>query len=139
MTPAFCRIKHDPEAGTYGDCVRACIASILELNSEDVPHFYEDNCSGETGHARIREWLAERKFVPFYVYFNGADPLETVLDHMAVANPETFYMLFGCSGLGDHVVVCQGGKIVHDPAWYPTGIKGANSNGFWSIMVIAVK
>lgn len=138
MKPVHCIIKHDPENGTYGDCVRACVASVLELPAMEVPHFYEDNCDGETGYARIREWLAGRNLAPFFVYFNGSDPLETVLEHMTVANPEAHYILYGNSGEGDHVVVCQGGKVVHDPAWIADGIAGPNSNGFWVVMVIAV-
>lgn len=139
MTPVHCLVKHNPDAGTFGDCVRACIASLLDMRAEDVPHFYEDDCDGETGIKRIYRFLSPLGLSPFFVYFNGSDPLETVLQHMAVANPDAHYMLYGNSGFGDHVVVCQGGKIVHDPAWVADGIEGPNSNGFWSIMVLAHK
>ena len=139
MTPVFCIVKHNPDAGTFGDCVRACIASLLNMKAEDVPHFYHDNCDGEIGHPRIREWLGQNNLAPFWVYFDGNDTLEKVLEMMALTNPETFYMLYGNTGYGDHVVVCQGGKIVHDPAWVPDGIVGPNSNGVWSVMAITVK
>jgi hypothetical protein len=33
--------KHDPANGSWGDCTRACVASILELPAEAVPHFCE--------------------------------------------------------------------------------------------------
>ncbi|RUW55633.1 hypothetical protein EOA32_01030 [Mesorhizobium sp. M1A.F.Ca.ET.072.01.1.1] len=139
MKPVFCQVKHDPDAGTFGDCVRACIASLLELGPGAVPHFYHDSCDGETGHTRIREWLATRGLVPFYAYYNGNDPLETVLEHMNTVNPGVHYMLYGNTGESDHVVVCCGNKIVHDPAWVPTDFVAANSTGYWSVMVIAVK
>jgi hypothetical protein len=136
MIPVFCKVKSDAEAGTFGDCVRACIASILELPAEDVPHFYHDNCVGETGHKRIREWLAGRKLAPFHAYYNGEARLETVLEHMKLVNPDIYYMLYGNSGGSDHVVVCRDDKIVHDPAWISDGIVSANSLGVWSVMVL---
>lgn len=40
MTPVEQRIPHDPMNGMYGDCMRACVASILDLEIEEVPHFY---------------------------------------------------------------------------------------------------
>lgn len=139
MTPVFCRVKHEPEAGTYGDCVRACIASLLDMQTEDVPHFYEDNCDGETGNARVSEWLDGRELVPFWTVFPGSDPLDAVFQHMGAVNPNVHYLLFGNSGAGDHVVVCKGGKIVHNPSWVDDGIAGPNSNGFWMIMVLTAK
>lgn len=39
MTPQDQEFLHDPENGVYGDCVRAVIASLLDLSIKDVPHF----------------------------------------------------------------------------------------------------
>jgi hypothetical protein len=139
MIPVHCIVKHNVDAGTFGDCVRACIASLLELPAEDVPHFYHDDCDGETGNARISEWLAGRGLVPFWSAFPGSDPLDAVLQHMNAINPNVHYMLYGNTGFGDHVVVCQGGKIVHDPAWVPDGLAAPNSSGLWVILVLAHK
>lgn len=38
MKPVRQLYRHDPANGVYGDCWRACIASVLELPIEDVPH-----------------------------------------------------------------------------------------------------
>lgn len=139
MKEVFCKVKHDPDAGLYGDCVRACIASILELKAEDVPHFHHDNCDAIEANARICEWLSGRGLVPFWTGFPGSEPLDAILQHMGEINPTVNYMLYGNNGSGDHVVVCQGGKIIHDPSWVNVGLAAPNSNGFWLTLVIAVK
>ena len=40
MIPVYSTVPHKPEEGLYGDCHRACVASVLELPSEAVPHFF---------------------------------------------------------------------------------------------------
>jgi len=39
MNPVKQKIKHLPHLKQYGDCHRACIVSILELDYDTVPHF----------------------------------------------------------------------------------------------------
>ena len=41
MKPIPQTILHDPADGRFGDCLRACIASILEMDSESIPNFAE--------------------------------------------------------------------------------------------------
>lgn len=137
MIPAFCRVKHDPENGTYGDCLRAVVASMLELNTEDVPHFFQDNCDGETGHERLRVFLQMDDLVPFMVYFDGSDSLENVLESQSTINPNVHFALFCQSETADHVVVCCDGKVVHNPSWVQGNVTGPNSNGYWGVMVFA--
>lgn len=134
MTPVRCRVKHDPP-NSYGDCVRACVATILDLDAEDVPHFYHDNPTGEVGMERMREWLRERGLAPFVTGY-PPDPLAEVLGYMNTVNPHVPYMLFGGTGDGDHVVVCIGGKIVHNPAWYGCSIIEPPSIGHWQVVVL---
>lgn len=140
MKPVHCRIAHEPENGKYGDCVRACIASLLELPAEDVPHFYEDDPGGDVANERIKTFLATKGFVPFWTFFDGETPLQAIFDQMLHANAGVYYMLFHETNAGgDHVVICQNDAVDFDPAWYRSGIKGPNSNGFWGVMVIAIK
>lgn len=130
-----CRVPHRPEENKYGDCVRACVASILELDAEHVPHFYHDNPTPEVGMQRIRDYLrpSHTAFVTNY----PPEPLNDLLLIMGEANPDTVYMLFGSVGEGDHVVICEGGKIIHNPAWIGCSLVGPGSHGFWQVMVIA--
>lgn len=141
MFPCNCRIKHDPENGQYGDCLRASIASVFNYTDpEDVPHFYHDGCDGETGNKRLREWLSkEHNCVPFLVYFDGGQSRDEVLNHINETNPDIYYLLFGASDKADHVVICRNNKIIHNTAWVGSHIIGPNSNGYWCVMVFVHK
>lgn len=135
MTPVDCMVTHNPP-NSYGDCVRACIATMLDLPSADVPHFAHDNAPGDVVYQRIRDWMAPRGYMPFWVNFPD-EPLDSVLSYIGTLNPDVTYMLYGSSGTGDHVVVCYGGCVVHNPQWGgPLSLAGPGSHGFWSTMVI---
>lgn len=41
MKPVDQLVRHDPEKGQRGDCTRACLASILEINGLTMPNFVE--------------------------------------------------------------------------------------------------
>lgn len=137
MIPVVCQVKHDPEAGTYGDCMRACVASIMELTPDQVPHFVRDNPNAIEAHQRMVEFLAEYNFAPFMINCGSEDTFADILDYMGKQNPTTYYMVFGRTDAGDHVIVCRGGEIAHDPAWYWSPLIGPGSSGEWCIMVIA--
>jgi hypothetical protein len=140
MIPAKCRVRHDTEEGTFGDCMRAVIASVLELDADTVPHFFHDNPEPEEGQRRVREWLSERGLAQFTMHLDGSIPLEDVLEFQGAQNPGAPIILLAQSGGGtDHVVIVQDGKITHDPSWFPCGIKGPNSAGYWSFTVIVRK
>lgn len=136
MTPVLCRVKHDPAAGTYGDCVRACIATIMDVDAEAVPHFVHDGCDGTTMQNRIRDWLAPQGLAPYWTHYDGNIPLEEVLETIGAQNPNVVYLLYGRNEGGNHVNVCCGDKIVHDPNWYRTAFRGCADWGAWSVMVI---
>jgi hypothetical protein len=60
VTPAYQEL-----VGIGGDCWRCCIATILDLPKEEVPHFYADfvanaDASNEKAEARTDAWLRER-------------------------------------------------------------------------------
>lgn len=137
MTPVVCRVKHDPEAGTYGDCLRACVATILDLDAEAVPHFFHDNCDGAQAQIRVRKYLAKLGYAPMFSNWPGEVSLTELQEFMASQNPGVVCVLFGSTVEGDHAVVCRDGKTVHNPAWFPHPIIGPNSAGWWQVMVVA--
>lgn len=137
VTPVLCRTRHQPP-DSYGDCVRACVATILNLDAEAVPHFVHDGCDGTEMQERLRSYLATRSLAPFWAHYPGDAPLAEVLDIVGSQNPNVPYLLYGHTGEGDHVVVCVGGEIVHDPNWYRVGFKKCASWGAWTVMVIGV-
>lgn len=72
MTPVFQEIFENGR----GDCLRASIASVLDIPLEEVPNFIEDKTKHQLDGAR--EWLAGRGRKLFYIRF--ADP-----EHLASA------------------------------------------------------
>lgn len=138
MTPVFCQVKHGPENGSHGDCLRACVASVLDMTSESVPHFFHDGCEGDIAMERITAFLATLALSPFYCSYPGAWALQDILEHHRQQNPTTTYILFGAVETGeDHAVVCKGGEEVHNPSWIAANIVGPGSTGHWTLLVIA--
>lgn len=85
-----------------GNCFSACVASLLELPIEDVPHFGSD----ETWWATFQAWLKPRDL--YAVLFKiGSDE----------QRPPGFHVVSGRSPRHDalHAVVGRGAEIVHDP------------------------
>lgn len=133
MIPVQCMVKHDPENGKYGDCLRACVASLLELPSENVPHFLYDGCEPEETYDRLRDWLFdEYKFRPFFTGYDASMEAEAVMQFMANVNPDIHYLLFAKG----HVVVCLNDKIAHDPAWSREPLVRPDVS--WTVMVLAL-
>lgn len=95
---------------TRGNCWQACLASILDLPLDDVPHFVDiDARGGENWFHSTINWLWKRG--------------------LAMYTPEThpenmYYLVTGKSPRGDfyHVVVYRNGELVHDPHPDRTGV-----------------
>lgn len=117
MFPQHCRIKHDPP-NSYGDCVRACIATMLSQEMTNVPHFVRDNPDGTVMLSRIRDFLTMFGLVPMISGFPASISLDELLKFMHETNPGISFMLL----TGNHAVVCMDGEIVHDPAWVRVAI-----------------
>lgn len=87
-----------------GNCLSACVASLLEISLLDVPYFGGD----DEWWASLRRWLQPR----------GLYALNSTLDASPDAwRPEGYYILAGQSPRGPwlHAVVARGHEIVHDP------------------------
>ena len=129
MIPIMQKYKHRPDDGVYGDCHRACIASILELGIDDVPHFLHDG-DQEKAHERINQWFEENELRGISIAYDTYP-----LTAMKNLNPGMYYILTAMStnDVG-HAVVCLEDQIVHNPA------EGAEIvgpiNGFYWIEVL---
>lgn len=122
MTPAFqLNLAHRPEEGKWGDCLRACIASLFDMKPEQVPHFAHD-ATAEEGTERLRIWLAARGIVPMLVQISAED-YERTCGELRDSGVDAFHLLAGV-GIGGlrHIVVAKHGRCVHDPT--PFGIPG---------------
>lgn len=94
--------KHDENNNIVGDCLRACICSILEISDEGVPNFVEDDDYPEI----LSKFLLERNI---WLYSSQEEPQNV-----------DYYMAWGISPRGlQHSVVYSQSKLVHDP--HPEG------------------
>lgn len=131
MIPLKQRNRHNPEEGVWGDCHRAAIASVLELDLDDVPHFADGGPTGEEFMRREQAFLRSLGLVRIAVPYDA--PLEKVLECVRVLNPGVYYLLGGKSRTGvDHTVIGLNGQIVHDPSLDNSGIVGpCESDGLY--------
>lgn len=146
MTPVSCTTTHRPPS-SYGDCLRACIATVMDMPPEQVPHFADLGATGQEALASARRWLAGHGLTIATFALPGSEPLSEVMDFMEQTNPTVTWLLFGSTTHPDvleaaslHVNVCQGGRVVHDPAWVPNSIKSPyreRGESVWQIWVIA--
>lgn len=113
MKKIYSTVEHNPPH-SYGDCFRACLASVLETQ---VPHVLHDNCDASRQRKRIDQWLKPRGLA--FLEFPLA--VETPRQALKVAGSLTqwtgvHYMLSGVTRRGGgHYVVCRKNKIVHNP------------------------
>jgi hypothetical protein len=103
--------------GDNGDCLRACVASILELPISELPNFVEH----EDMHAAATSWLAPRGIAFLPMYFLNPDALQQTYFGFY-----DFCIVGGTSPRKDargdhrrHAVVAKtlpwGVEILHDP------------------------
>ena len=121
MKPVEQTILHDPDKGVVGNCFAACLASLLEISLEDVPHFVET--SPDAWQKDLNQWLAARGLAFVDVWCPNPTNFQWYvteqLGHVG------FYILSGPSPRHkdvDHAVIAKGGEIVFDPHPSKAGI-----------------
>ena len=129
--------RHDPDAGVFGDCYRTCLAGLLGLDRDDVPHWVttmDPHLWATEVQPKYDRWLAERGLQELAIPIQGrcAD-LAGVLEFQRTRTKEpTSAMLTGRSRTGcNHVVITHNGKIVHDPGLDDPGITGPCDDDFY--------
>ena len=126
-------LRHDPDNGIYGDCWRATVASLLRLPIEEVPHVCDGPDDGKASD-RMRAFLYTRNCALIQIPFNGDMSLEQVLEYVGSlpVSGGLHWCLMGTSRTGcNHVVICKGNEIVHDPSITQSGIVGPANDGLW--------
>lgn len=113
MTPTKQTILHDPANGQFGDCFRACIASLLDLPITAVPHVCDAKPDGDTTwYVEISEWLAIEHGLIYFEFGNGDGWAES----FAAAGGECFHVISGRSPRGHlHAIVGRNGEPFFDP------------------------
>jgi len=116
------KFHHKPDEGVFGDCFRTCLAVLLGVDADEVPHFLR---SGTFDDAEYEQWLKSNELHLIRVTFPGETPQENVMftaDQMGGGLP---YLLSGYSRTpSNHVVVAKGNEIICDPSLTESGIVG---------------
>lgn len=99
-----------------GDCLRACVASILEIPIETVPNFIEYEKGGNEYLDVMNEFLRKYRLKSLNLsYQNWDDPQNW--------KPPGYHMIYGYSERGiKHAVVGYQGQVVFDPHPDETGL-----------------
>lgn len=102
-----------------GNCFQACVASVLELDLYQVPHFFGD-VTDPTSNWTQKHWEELRSFAASQgLCVSWIDPQREPDYARALESIGAHYVAFGDSpsfpGVG-HCVVMKSGIIVHDPA-----------------------
>jgi hypothetical protein len=122
-------VLHDPnDDRQLGDCLRACIASVLELAPHDVPHFVQLGAdAGDTEEDglhwfdEMRSFLATRRLDVLWVPVDQVDEYLpwSVRDEVILNGPSP-------RGPFTHSVVGRpDGTVLHDPHPSRDGLAGA--------------
>jgi hypothetical protein len=119
------KFKHAPANGTIGDCHRTCVAMMLDLDRDEVPHWTEENWENVPITCELEKaWLKERGYAPLYLKI-FAPTVDEVLNWVGFQNPDQYYIFTGKSANGlAHCVIALGDTIVFDPAIDDSGIVG---------------
>lgn len=123
MTPVdMLHLNHGQPGAINGDCLRACLATILDLAADDVPHFMASDL--DTWYQRVTDWLKPRGLAWLCMNWPATYMPDQVL------NLHPVVMVGGKSPRGPwgHFVVGQigphGYRLLHDPHPSRAGIVG---------------
>lgn len=127
--------KHDPENGVYGDCYRTCLATILGIARDKVPHYVSSTDKAVWAieiQPKYVEWLSDRGLQELDIPVTGLG-LEQVLDWQQSRSvfPVPSILTGTSSGGCNHCVVVYDGKIEHDPSLNDSGIIGPCDDGYY--------
>lgn len=137
--------QHSGVDGSFGDCHRTCIAMILDMDRDEVPHFMDgvppdapaDSPEALAAEQAEREWMAARGLAPIHWGYTGDTPLLEVLAVLGRLVRGSAVILGCTSGNGvNHSVVVYEGAI-YNPAGGNGTIAGPMRDGFWVVTAYA--
>jgi len=127
-----CLVPHNPPY-SYGDCIRACVATLADDDS--LPHLFGSAQPSEAWAALKKHLKSKGKNLVLF----PLDAQENPFDFMAENNENVPYMLLCETAAGGHAIIGYNDQILHDPAWNKgSAIKGPLPNmGCWILGVVA--
>lgn len=129
MKPVYQTKQHNPPSEN-GNCFRACVASILEIDIDVIPHF--EDMDGDVWFKALTDWANTLNYIvycqSFYRNSNHSDQtrisLKNLMDLVEIGKlSKNYCVITGKSPRGDwdHCVVGLNGCVVFDP--WPFSVK----------------
>lgn len=135
MIPHKCMVKSSSE----GDCMRACLATVLDLDSVSrIPNFAEGLRNDEEFLLKINIWLGTLGLSLFYFHVSASvGGVKEIVQTVQETCPETPCILIGKSAGGvNHAVVVADGEIYNDPSG--AGISQPCDDGTFIVCSVAI-
>jgi hypothetical protein len=130
MTPVDQEFIHKPEEGQHGDCMRACIASVLDLPIAKVPNFAQLDADGEGNY-----WIMLAEFCRGHGY-----SFVTMQGRFVWSEDAIYHVISGPSPRikgGHHAVVGRNGQVFFDPHPSRAGLAGDPDDWKFDLLVCA--
>lgn len=108
------RFRHRPDEGIWGDCHRTCIANILAIDPDQVPHEHR-YMSGEEFRDQMNEYLSTVGLSAVAMWWPAQ--ISQVLTTHRNLNPSVYFILSGTTPReAVHSVLCIGGVVAKNPS-----------------------
>ena len=125
---------HDPDRGQVGDCVRACLATLLNRALLDLPHFAQDYPDVLELNRAINDWL--RAEHGLHLIEIDYESFQDWLDFNVAGSVR--HIIYGYSPRHiRHAVVGIDGVMVHDPHPSKAGLL-SNASAEWTIGLLVL-
>lgn len=131
---------HRPSEGIIGDCFRTCVACVLDIDRNQVPHDYRDYWIDEETnvtllvHRDLNRWLNQGgfnvRFVEYPIAVSSQEELRIYIKHYY----KDIHVLIGCNSKnGGHSVVMKNEDYLWDPSLDGSGCVGPMDDGYYWI------
>lgn len=137
-------ILHDPDNGKYGDCYPACIASVLGIGLDEIPHFYDADRRLKDAQEMIDDFFKGRGLSVCTISF-GKAKVRDVLGYCGLHLSNTLYVMSAGSPrfsetedgnlISRHAVVGCGGHLIHDPHPDKTFVVDVPDTDDWGVSI----
>jgi len=114
------------------DCLRCCLATILELPIEIVPNFFNGYRFHHTQFQAVDKWLTQYGYMTIELNYNEWVEAIKEFRSLAIVTGIPLHNAHLKSARG-HAVVVRGNKIVYDPAQKMKSIQEFSINHFINI------
>lgn len=105
------------------DCVSACLASILDLDIDEVPYFYENRLDGKMWN-RVNEWLDKKNM---HLLWKNQDHIDNIQRDAKNAG-YGMIIIHHQDSPSTHAFVSYNGLLFHEPSGEVNTMHGFDKN-----------